>query len=296
MTPEGIVVAALESAGCRPRQRVGGGWSFRCAVPGHAHGDRKASGSLSEGADGRLLAWCGLGHTADEIAGAIGLTLADLFPADAPRRPNLRVVAGGVRTRPTPTRKAPRPGWPIVGVGGIIAVYNYTDAEGRLLYAVGRTTGKQFPTAHVDPEHGRVWGHPPEAMRVLFGLPAVLDGVERGVRVFVVEGEKDAIVLNEAFPDRINYVATTKAGGADSPWLPQYADVLRGANVSIVADRDPAGRKAAAIAARGLLGIAASIAILESRAGKDAADHVAAGFGLDDFLVLAADEPKAAQA
>jgi DNA primase len=128
---------------------------------------------------------------------------------------------------------------------------------------------------------------------VLFALPAVLDAVARGSRIFVVEGEKDATNLNAAFPDRIDYVATTKAGGARSLWLPQYTAALRGADVTIIADKDDDGKWAAAQAAKNLMGRARSLVIVEAREGKDATDHLAAGFGLSDFVIVAADGPVA---
>jgi 5S rRNA maturation endonuclease (ribonuclease M5) len=170
-------------------------------------------------------------------------------------------------------------------------VYDYASTDGSVAYRVGRTGDKQFPTAHLDPRLGWIWGYPPYSMKVLFNLPAVLDGVQRGTRIFVVEGEKDAENLNGAFSDRIDYVATTKLGGARSLWLPQYSAALRGAAVWIVADKDHEGTHAAAAAARGLVGVAKEIVIVEAAEGKDASDHIGAGLGLADFVLVAADWP-----
>jgi DNA primase len=102
--------------------------------------------------------------------------------------------------------------------------------------------------------------------------------------------------LNAAFPDRIDYVATTKMGGAGSLWLQQYGEALRGAVVWIVADKDRKGHQAAARAASGLMGVAKDIVVAEARVGKDATDHLAAGLGIDDFVVIAADTPVALRA
>ena len=294
--PVGTVLDALTASGRAPRE-VNGGWAFKCPCADHEHGDRKPSGSMSVGSDGRVLLWCGRDHRAGEIVRALGLELADLFPGGSKhpgaRRYGLRVVAGGLRPPSPAPAKAPRPGRPEIGVGGIVAVYDYASADGDVLYRVGRTAGKDFPVAHRDPALGWLWGHPPDSSKVLFNLPAVLDAVERGARVFIAEGEKDALNLNAAFPDRIDYVATSKMGGARSPWLPQYSAALRGAVVQIVADKDPDGTYAAAAAARGLMGVAKEIVIVEASAGKDASDHLAAGFGLADFVVVAADRPVA---
>lgn len=295
--PSQIVLDALHGSGRSPKETMGG-WSFRCPCPEHVHDDKKPSGRMGLGDDGRVLLWCGRGHTAGEIIGALGLGLAALFPEDTTsptaRRSGLRMIRGGLRAPAKP--RPPKPGKPEAGGGGIVAVYDYQDQNGAVIYRVGRTDDKQFPVAHLHPEHGWVWGHPPDSVKTLFNLPAVLDGVERGARIFLVEGEKDALNLNLAFPDRIDYVATTKSGGARSAWLPQYGEALRGAAVWIVADRDSDGAFAAAVAARSLVGVARQIVIVEAREGKDTSDHLAAGFGLSDFVVVAADRPIAVQA
>ena len=291
--PVRTVVDALTAAWCSPRVVGEDKWSFKCPCPEHTHGDRKPSGRLGIGDDGRALLWCGRGHKGEEIAQALGLEIGSLFPDDTSAqkkgRPNLHAITGGLAPRTPAPPKVPKPGRPEVGVRGITAVYDYVNADADVVYRVGRTADKDFPTAHLDPVLGWIWGHPPNTAKVLFNLPAVLDGVARGARVFVVEGEKDAENINGAFPDRIDYVATTKMGGARSEWLPQYSTALRGAVVWIIADKDTDGTYAAAVAAHGLDGVAQELVIVESKSGKDASDHLDAGFGLEDFLVLAAD-------
>lgn len=56
------------------RPRCSGRWSARCP----AHADRSPSLSLSEGNQGILLR-CWAGCTVEEITGALGLTVKDLF-------------------------------------------------------------------------------------------------------------------------------------------------------------------------------------------------------------------------
>ena len=61
------------------RARGAGNWSARCP----AHADKSPSLSIREGDDRRLLVHCFAGCTVDEITGALGLRVADLF-IDAP--------------------------------------------------------------------------------------------------------------------------------------------------------------------------------------------------------------------
>ena len=56
-----------------------GQWTARCP----AHDDRQNSLSVSEGDDGRVLLHCHAGCGVEKIAGALGLSVKDLF-AEAP--------------------------------------------------------------------------------------------------------------------------------------------------------------------------------------------------------------------
>ncbi len=51
-----------------------------CPVDGHAHGDATRSVSAGIGNGGRILVKCFAGHTAEQICGALGIRVADLFP------------------------------------------------------------------------------------------------------------------------------------------------------------------------------------------------------------------------
>ena len=60
--------------------------------------------------------------------------------------------------------------------------------------------------------------------------------------------------------------------------------MLEGVHVVIVADRDEVGRKHARDVAASVAEHAASVRVVESARGKDAADHLAAGLKVTDFL------------
>jgi hypothetical protein len=103
--------------------------------------------------------------------------------------------------------------------------------------------------------------------------------------VYVPEGEKDVLAI-----EAVGGVAVCSAMGAGKAdrfdWSP-----LRGKNAIIVADKDKEGRKHARQVADLLDGIAESVGIVEAAVGKDAADHIAAGMGLDEFVPVAQAEP-----
>jgi 5S rRNA maturation endonuclease (ribonuclease M5) len=175
------------------------------------------------------------------------------------------------------------------GRPAVVARYPYVDAEGRPLFEVVRYADKSFIQRRYDPAHpkadsrgyyaerGCMAGVP----RVLFNLPAVIRAVENGTTVFVVEGEKDCQAVAE-----VGGIAVCNPGGAGR-WLREHAEPLRGAEVIVVADKDEPGRKHATEVARSLSGVAASVRVVEAREGKDAHDHLSAGFGLEDFAPVA---------
>jgi hypothetical protein len=129
-----------------------------------------------------------------------------------------------------------------------------------------------------------LWGRGKAPYR-LYRLLRVTEAVQAGERVWLVEGEKDA----DAMTEQAGVAATTTPGGAGKTWRPEYIEALRGAYVTIVADRDEAGRAHARRAAAALAEAAAEVVLVEpnvNRPHADAADHLAAGFGLDDFTPL----------
>lgn len=56
------------------------GWQARCPGPLHEHGDRSPSLSVGEGDDGRILLHCHAGCSVQEVVGAMGVELCELFP------------------------------------------------------------------------------------------------------------------------------------------------------------------------------------------------------------------------
>lgn len=97
--------------------------------------------------------------------------------------------------------------------------------------------------------------------------------------VYVVEGEQDVLAI-----ESIGGVAVSSAGGAGNAhkadWTP-----LHGKDVTIVADKDKAGKKHALQVVSLLEAVKpASVCVVEAKTGKDAADHITAGHGLDDFV------------
>ena len=224
-----------------------------------AHDDSRPSLSTSAGAKQPVVLTCHAGCEQSDIVSALNLSWADLSAEQA--RP---AVAADEH-------------------------YPYTDESGVLLYEVVRKPGKKFLQRHPVGD-GWEW-RLGDTRRVLYRLPQLIAAVAAGQQVFVCEGEKDVHAL-----ERAGFVATCNSGGAGK-WRPEYAEFFDDADVVIVADKDEPGLRHARQVRDHLEPIAAHLMIVEARHGKDAADHLAAGFGVKEFDITwpaEADEPELA--
>ncbi len=147
------------------------------------------------------------------------------------------------------------------------AAYVYTDGTGTRTRTVHRSPTKTFK------QSGDTSSQPQ-----LYRLPAVLQAVAEGVRVYVVEGEKDVHAL-----ESVGAVGTTSPMGATN-WPKVDVRPLKGAHVIVVPDKDKAGDKYLKDVLTTLDGVAASIRVARAKVGKDAADHIAAGHPLEELL------------
>ena len=157
----------------------------------------------------------------------------------------------------------------------ITATYDYTDETGQLLYQVVRTDPKGFFQRRPDGCGG--WINKKGERQVLYRMREVLEAPI----VFVVEGEKDAETLRDQ-----GFVATTNAGGAKAPWLPQFTEALRGREVILIPDNDPPGRQRVLTIARALLGHAARIIALKLGDEKDISEWFERGHSELELVAL----------
>jgi len=257
VTPLERVRSTLEAAG----SRKGAGQDWQCPT----HDDRQASLSVTEGRDAKVIINCHAGCRTEDVIAALGLSWADLFGED---------------------RKAK---------AEIVATYPYVDADGKLLYQAVRYFPKAFKRRRPDGKGDWIWTLNDPATKklavshVLYQLPAVLAAVEAGQPVYVVEGEKDVHAI-----ERAGATATTNIGGAKGPWKPDFSRLLAKPRTIVVADDDQPGHQRAQRITAGIAELGGQVEAVLPAAGKDAADHLAAGHGLDGFVPLGdATEPTA---
>lgn len=240
--------------------RSGDNWSCRCP----AHDDKRASLSITQSYDGKLLVRC---HAGCEQAAVVAeLKARGLWHA--------------------PKTVPPPPATPVQinigqGRGQIVAEYNYTDEDGQLLYQAVRYEPKDFRQRAPINGHGWTWSIK-GVRRVLYRLPDVLAAVAEGRTVYICEGEKDVETARS-----LGLVATCNAMGADNgtgnKWLPEFAQVFKGAKVVVIPDQDEPGIRHADWVINTLRGVAASVRVCNPAAGKDLADWVAEGATVADI-------------
>jgi len=246
--------------------KSGNEWSCKCP----AHDDKRASLSITEKQDGKLLVHCHAGCEQSLVVSE--LKARSLWPS----------------AKTTPEQPLPPPVQINLGLakGQITAEYSYTDKHGELLYQALRYEPKDFrQRAWVDGKW--VWSIK-GVRRVLYRLPEVLAAVAESKTIYVCEGEKDVEAARS-----IGLVATCNAMGADNgtgnKWLPEFGETLKGADVVVVPDQDAPGIRHAEWVISTLGGKAKSVKVVNPAAGKDLADWIAAGATPADIEAAAID-------
>ena len=241
----------------RPKRK--GDHQYDCQCPAHDDANQSLSVGLSD--DGqRIMVFCQAKCSTLHVLQSLGLKMSDLF------------IDGKIPKRgKQPSR--------------IVATYDYTSADGDLLYQKCRYEPKDFRQRKPDGNGGWSWslnGTP----RVLYRLPDLL--ASECEWVFVVEGEKDADNCHA-----IGLPATCNDGGAGK-WDKVGDDsALHNRNICIIADKDKPGRAHADDVARRLMGKASVVKVVELPGGhvKDVSDWISGGGTADQLLQIASTAP-----
>lgn len=240
-------------------KKLASGYQARCP----AHEDHSPSLSITPGKTQPIVLHCHAGCQPEDILAALDLTWADI-------------------SLPETDRERTDEEWTPAGPAS--HVYDYRDERGNLLFQVLRVPQpggkKTFRQRVPDQSQSSGWRWSlGETRRVLYRLPELIDAIDAGEIVWVVEGEKDVHALV-----RYGVPATCNPQGAGK-WRDEYSDLFVDAHVRIVADCDKPGQAHARMVADSIAEVAGSVTIVEPTAGKDISEHLAAGRNLDELSV-----------
>lgn len=177
--------------------------------PCHTDGAKTGRRSLrTQQKDGKILLYCFAGCTPENIVGALGLSMSDLFTEDKPKASGRQIAA----------------------------VYDYPDEAGRLVYQVVKYQPKDFRVRRPDGAGGWTWNLK-NIDPLPYRLPDLKAALAAGKAVFVAEGEKDVDNLAS-----LGLTATCNHGGAGK-WREHHSKYFpAGASVVILPDNDQPGR------------------------------------------------------
>jgi RecA-family ATPase len=219
----------------------------RAPGPGHSSIDRSLSVKLDSSAPDGFLTYSFAGDDPiicrDHVRAKAGLEPFKPNGNFANNEDNEDRIAAAMAAAMAAPRAKPK--------GTIVATFDYTDADGTLLYQVLKYDPKNFSQQRPD-GHGGWIKNLDGVRRVLYRWPELLKYPD--ATVHFCEGEKDADTL-AAF----DLCATTIASGK---WTDDCVQALAGRNVWIFEDRDEAGGKRSLEAAERLHPVAASIKII----------------------------------
>ena len=181
------------------------------------HNDKKASLSISQGRNNRIILNCHAGCNYKNILSEVGLTEDDLFNDGRTKQKNT--------WRDKIASRVDRP---------IDAVYDYKDANDKYLYSKIRFVGKVIRYAVIDKKNDSFTMEKPKGVYSLYNLPAAIKAIKKGYPVYITEGEKDVDTLKD-----LGFTAVT--AGSVSDWRSEFAHYFTGARVVILPDNDAPG-------------------------------------------------------
>jgi 5S rRNA maturation endonuclease (ribonuclease M5) len=269
---EGLIDELIEHLGAKPS---GNGYLARCHVP--AHIDNNPSLTFTVANNGQWV-WmeCRSRCNFDEVLEALPSRFHDFVRESGATTPKASIKRAANWKHPVAEAKATKK--ESIPLGRIVATYDYPDADGTLIYQVVRYDPKDFRQRRPN-GHGGWIGDIKGVTPTIYHLPEVLAAAKAGKIIFVTEGEKDADALRS-----VGVVATCNSGGAEK-FRSEFVDYFNGAKeVVVVADNDDKGMKHARQVSTFMTARSIPVRVMKAAEGKDPADHLAAGFGVDDFV------------
>lgn len=174
----------------------------------------------------------------------------------------------------------------VTAVEGRVLVYSHSDTTEDVLDQIGIRPSDLFDDpAGIEYKYGdgRVVRRTPDKRFFQHGNTSGtelfhVDRVANSAEVYFVEGEQDVLTL-----ESVGECAVSGAGGGKNIKNHDLTP-LHGRDVILVRDKDEIGEHWADTLWNSLAPNANSIRVVTALEGKDASDHIAAGYGVDQFV------------
>ena len=234
----------------------------QCICP--AHSDKQASLTITKGKKCTLF-HCHSGCSIDDVLSAAGLEKKDTFYDTEPLKANWRAYIESREKRK------------------IEATYNYVSCNGGYAFTKIRLEGKKLLYGILENErftYGLPRDTPRKSLKAIYGnVKAINKAITECKPIFIVEGEKDVDTLTKQ-----GYTAFTYGGVND--WQKDFADIVKGADVVILADNDSPGKAVADTILRDIQPVAKSAKIIVPTPDipkADISDYFNAGHTREEF-------------
>ena len=234
----------------------------QCTCP--AHDDKQASLTITQGRKCTLF-YCHAGCTVDDILSAAGIEKKDTFYDTEPQRSNWRAYVESREKR------------------RIDAVYNYVSYNGQYAFTKIRLEGKKLLYGILKNErfsYGLPRNTPRKSLKAIYGsVQALNKAISESKPIFVTEGERDVDTMMKQ-----GYIAFTYGGVND--WQADFAELVEGADVVILADNDEPGKAVANTILRDIQSVVKSAKIIIPMPDipkADITDYFEAGHSKQEF-------------
>lgn len=228
------------------------------------HNDKHASLTMTMGRKCTLI-YDHAGCCKEDIVQAMGMQMRDLFYDTEPRSPNWKAYVEGREKRK------------------IEAVYNYVSINGSYAFTKIRCEGKKILYGRMENDrfiYGLPRDTPRKSYKAIYGsLQAINKAIAENRPIFIPEGEKDADTL-------IKQGYTAFAYGGVNDWQSDFATLVQGADVYILADNDEAGKRVAETIQNDIKAVTKSSKIIvpmPDTPKADVSDYFAAGHSKQEF-------------
>lgn len=241
------------------------GTKAQCRCP--AHDDKQASLTITKGRKCTLF-YCHAGCTIDEILEAAGLSKRDTYYDTEEQKANWRTYIESREKRK------------------IEAVYNYVSINGTYAFTKVRLENKKIIYGKLQNDrfsYGLGHDQGRKSYKAIYGnVQAINKAIAENKPVFIVEGEKDCNTMLKQ-----GYTAFTYGGVND--WQSEFATLVQGAVVYILADNDSPGLKVAETILNDVKGISKNVKIIVPTPDLpkgDISDYFQSGHTKEEFEAL----------